>query len=206
MNIYGKILTSLSLVCLTTSVALSAVPKPNVYDGGNRWNITAFNDVSPVHTQSATQVICFSPYTVNAANNSIEGIWYSLSFPDWNGRYYQEGDELKMTGDYAKDIGHDHMTLQLTTMGPKNEVAFKDWTEWREDGRFGRIIGWANARLVRKGKCPKIIATHEAFSLSKELPERLTLKGEVAKYPSQADLEPLENYLERTGLSAQLRK
>jgi len=36
---------------------------------------------------------------------SIQGVWYSTSYPDWNGRYYQEGDEVKMTGDFAKDTG-----------------------------------------------------------------------------------------------------
>lgn len=191
-------------------------PEPNVFDGGNEWRITFYNDSTTNHDEWATQGICFLPYVT--VGTSIQGVWYSTTYPDWNGRYYQEGDELKMTGDYAKDVGHDHMTLVHTTYDVPGQVrgmAFKDWTEWREDGKFGNIIGWGNARLVRAGKCrypqgaedglqltPESLKRLEAqamdFSLS--LPERLTVDGRVAEFPGQTDLESLESYKERTGL------
>jgi hypothetical protein len=196
--------------------AFAAPPQPNVFDGGNRWQITFYNDPTNHHDQWATQTICFLPYAV--VGNSIQGTWYSTSFPDWNGRYYQEGDELKMTGDYAKDVGHDHMTLQHTTYdvpGFSRGMAFKDWTEWREDGAYGNIIGWGNSILVRAGKCDLSSGIHnvdklaledirlledEAMEISFSLPDRLTLKGEIARYPGQSDLESLDEYQRRTGI------
>ena len=205
---------------LIAGSALGAgVPQPNVYDTGNRWNITYFNDPSGTHGQWATQVVCFLPYAI--VGQSIQGAWYSLTFPDWNGRYYQEGDEVKMTGDYADDVGHDHMTLLHTTANWSNNprgLAFKDWTEWREDGSFGRIIGWGNARLQRVGKCPiprpdleivphKLTAGErlrfekEAEDFSYNLPPRMTQKGEIAAYPGQWGQEHFKDYLERNGLS-----
>jgi hypothetical protein len=201
---------------LLSGAALSHPPEPNVFDGGNKWRITFYNDSTVNHQQWATQEICFLPYAV--VGTSIQGSWYSTSFPDWNGQYYQEGDEVKMTGDYANDVGHDHMTLLHTTYdapGQTRGMAFKDWTEWREDGKFGNIIGWGNAKLERAGKCPSFIANLpnlrlqspdlrkfelEAQEISLSLPDRLTVQGEIARFPGQSDLESLDDYQRRTGV------
>lgn len=183
---------------LFLGIALAEPPRPNVYDGGNRWNITYYNDPAGNHQQWATQEICFLPYSI--VGTSIQGTWYSTSFPDWNGRYYQEGDEIKMTGDYARDVGHDHMTLIHTTVDPRNGLAFKDWTEWREDGGYGRIIGWGNAILKRMGTCKKFIEA-EALKISASLPERLRIDGRIAASPGDADLESIEEYQCRAGLA-----
>ncbi len=201
---------------LFSGAALSDPPKPNVFDNGNKWRITFYNDSTVDHRQWATQEICFLPYAV--VGTSIQGRWYSTSFPDWNGQYYQEGDEVKMTGDYANDIGHDHMTLIHTTYDVPGEVrgmAFKDWTEWREDGKFGDIIGWGNAKLERAGKCKVFTSNlssaslqpenlrkfeNEAQEFSLSLPDRLTVQGEIASFPGQPDLESLDDYQRRTGI------
>jgi hypothetical protein len=196
------------------SEASAQVPRPNVYDGGNRWLITDFLDSSPNHVQLATQEICFLPYAV--VGTSIQGVWFSTSYPDWNGRYYQEGDELKMTGDFWRDTGHDHMTLVHTTVDVAGQIrgmAFKDWTEWVEDGRFGQIVVWANARMVRAGRCgfgpvpfPLRVTAEDLVKLEEEaprvsvlVPERLSLSGKAAAMPSDADLEDIDTYFERTG-------
>lgn len=211
-----KILGVLITLYMVTSVAMAQVPHPNVYDDGNRWRITFFNDPSDVHQQWATQIICFLPYAT--VGTSIQGRWYALTFPDWNGLYYQEGDEVKMTGDYAQDIGHDHMTLVHTTVdttvGPRG-MAFKDWTEWREDGDYGFVIGWGNARLIRDGRCriPHSGADsftaqspeeaekfdEEALLLSLSLPPRLTRDGGEAESPGAPDQEDVDTYLKRAG-------
>jgi len=208
-------MTVMGMVSTLGATPVSAqVPLPNVFDGGNRWLITGFLDDSPNHLRVGTQEICFLPYAV--VGTSIQGVWFSTSFKNWNGRYYQEGDEIKMTGDYAENVGHDHMTLVHTTFdvaGGVRGMAFKDWTEWREDDRFGRIIGWANARLQRAGRCgvagvpfpttvpvaelPKLEEAAVRFSL--EVPERLTLRGLPAESPNDADLEDIDLYFERTG-------
>lgn len=215
MESLKKYATVIAISSLSFSgAALSDPPKPNVFDGGNKWHITGYIDHTSNHTQVATQEICFLPYIV--VGTSIQGSWYSTSFPDWNGRYYQEGDEIKMTGDYAEDVGHDHMTLLHTTYDVPGQVrgmAFKDWTEWREDGAYGNIIGWGNAKLERVGKCHLFTADlprlqlgdlrefeREAEEISLSLPDRLTVKGEIARSPGQSDLESLADYQGRTGV------
>lgn len=193
-----KVLAIIAALALT-NIAF-AQPKPNVFDGGNLWEITDHLDEASDHRLLATQRICFLPYAV--VGTSIQGVWYSTTFTDWNGMYYQEGDEIKMTGDYDKDVGHDHMTLLHTTYdvpGEVNGLAFKDWDEWREDGEYGRIIMWANAKMERIGKCDYKEAA-AAMEYSQQLPPRLTVKGEIAVSPSQADLESVDEYLKRNGL------
>ena len=209
----------LSVMVFVSSVSANP-PRPNVFDGGNKWKITFYNDPTNRHDQWATQEICFLPYTV--VGNSIQGIWYSTSYPDWNGRYYQEGDEVKITGDYAKDVGHDHMTLVHTTYNAAGRVvsgmAFGDWTEWREDGKYGRVIGWGNAKLERTGysKIPvlapidleKLVPApedlekleYEMLDMSSLLPQRLTVNGDIASSPGQPDQESLDDYKLRTGV------
>ena len=90
---------------LLSGATLANPPKPNVYDDGNKWRITFYNDSTSNHTQWATQEICFLPFS--SVGTSIQGVWYSTSFPDWNGRYYQEGDEVKMTGNVRVIRGRD---------------------------------------------------------------------------------------------------
>lgn len=130
-----------------------AAPLPNVFDGGNRWLITAYNDASPVHSQMATQGICFLPYA--ATGTQVRGVWYSDTFPDWNGVYSQEGDQVFMHGDYAADVGHDGIMFEIDT-NSYTEQGGGHWTEWRENGAFGRTIVFANAKLTRVGKCSSI--------------------------------------------------
>ncbi len=151
---FGKIGTGLMAVfCVMVGGSVStAAPMPNVYTSGNLWNITFYNDPASGHAEWATQAICFSPPTT--VGTSIQGFWFSLSFPDWNGRYYQEGDEVRMTGDYAQDVGHDHMEFRHDeTDAAKRGEGHGTWDEWREDGKFGSVIGWGNTRLARKGYC-----------------------------------------------------
>jgi len=209
-----RMLTAAMVAALTLGMfwgpEASAQPKPNVFDGGNRWQITGFIDQTPGHDEVATQDICFLPFI--GVEQSIQGVWYSLSFPDWNGRYYQEGDEVKMTGDYAKDVGHDHMTLLHTTYDHPQKpmgMAFKDWTEWREDGAFGLIIGFANARMTRYGRCSYpggegAELEKRVQDLSLKIPPRLMKDSKrEAQNPGDHGQESLKTYFERTGQKRQ---
>lgn len=177
-----------------------AQPKPNVVDQGNRWLITGYFDCDAGHTQAATQGICFLPYE-RCEVCGIEGAWYSDTFPDWNGRYMQEGDRLVMHGDYAGGDGHDGMVIELFAgTSPRDEGAGQ-WTEWRETpGTFGTTIGFANARLRRVGRCD----TPEGFAsmsveevnelvkkLSAEVEPRMRTDGEPAKDPADPKQKPL---------------
>ena len=127
-----------------------ATDTPDLTFGGNRWTITAYNDASISHDQWATQGICFRYLGTVGTHNRYE--WWSDTFPDWNGIATQEGDEIFMHGDYAGDVGHDGMQWSIVTSSTKN-IGAGHWFEWREDGNYGRTIGFANALLTRVGRC-----------------------------------------------------
>jgi hypothetical protein len=150
-----------------TAAAVWAVPphQPQLVLGGNLWTITFFDDTSPIHQQWATQRICFFPAGVQGTHQRYA--WVSVSYPDWNGRATQEGDQIFMHGDFQwpfgkKDGGHDGMEWQLVTMSPfgqigsapRGEVGTGHWKEWVEDGQLGITIGWGNTLLRRAGFCP----------------------------------------------------
>ena len=134
-------------------------PQPNVFDGGNRWLITAYNDASAEHQRMATQGLCFLPYSRSGTH--IRGIWFSDTFPNWNGRYSQEGDRVLLHGDYAEEIGHDGMVIELFARDRHHDEGAGQWTEWREDRRAGRTVVFANARMRRVGRCPVFEADSE---------------------------------------------
>ena len=79
----GMVTVALAAVGAMAGAPALANSKPNVYDGGNRWLITAFDDTAPQHTQWATQGICFLPYA--QVGTHIQGIWYSDTFPELAG-------------------------------------------------------------------------------------------------------------------------
>ena len=196
---------------LISAQAAWAQPMPNVFTGGNLFTITDHLDTSPVHLTLATQLICFSAPVPNGTHFS--GFWFSLSFPDWNGRYTQEGDLVRMHGDFFNDTGHDHMRFNLATMSA-TDSAMGDWDEWIEDGGFGITIVWSNAELNRVGFCPafssaSLLRSKEAvgeadqeedpLDMSRKVPPRLLKDGRVATSPGDPEQESLEEYLERTG-------
>jgi hypothetical protein len=131
-------------------IPLAPTDHPDLVTGGNRWTITAYNDASPNHDQWATQGICFRFIGTVGTHNRYQ--WWSDTFPDWNGIATQEGDEIFMHGDYANDVGHDGMKWSVVTSSYRN-IGAGHWFEWREDGGYGRTIGFANALLNRVGYC-----------------------------------------------------
>ena len=124
------------------------LPSPQLVAGGNLWTITAYDDASPVHTQMATQGICFE--FVGVVGTHTRYRWRSTTFPDWNGRATQEGDQIFMHGDYAANVGHDGMAWSIDT----SKAGSGHWFEWREDATYGNTIVFANAVLQRTGTCP----------------------------------------------------
>src|ERR1700752_4107749 len=109
-------LTICGLALLTIAALVgeaAAQPQPNVFDGGNRWLITFYDDCNVRHEQWATQGICFLPYKPCGACG-IRGFWYSDTFgPGWRGGYMQEGDRILMHGNWdwpsRKFVGSDGM-------------------------------------------------------------------------------------------------
>lgn len=203
MRTCTKSAAALAIVVTGLGMAASAdaQPMPNLFDQGNRWLITAFDDTSTTHQQLATQGICFMPYS--KVGTHVQGVWYSDTFPNWRGRYSEEGDRVLMHGDYAEGVGHDGIILELFAGTSPRDEAAGQWTEWREDGRNGRTIVFANARLRRVGKCRSIAGTavsvaaedleRMSIDLSSQVAPRYLLNGKLAESPGQADQAPLDD-------------
>jgi hypothetical protein len=189
---------ALFITAVSTAQVAAQVPKPNVFDGGNRWLITAFDDSSTVHQQWATQGICFLPYAVSGTH--IRGVWYSDTFPNWNGRYSQEGDNLLMHGNWANFQGSDGMVIDLFAGTSSKDVGGGQWTEWWNFGAFGSTVVFANTRLSRVGKCPLptnvATATQAEFEKfgtdsSRSVSPRLRKDGSVSDRPLDPEQAPL---------------
>lgn len=191
MSIKKLILIS-TLLFSSIATAYAATPHlPDMVRGGNRWLITAYDDSSTVHQQWATQGICF--YYAGVRGTHQLYYWVSDTFPDWNGRAEQEGDQVFMFGDYAQDVGHDGMEIQVTTMSRKDE-AFGHWHEWRENGRYGRTIGFANTKLTRVGSC-RATTIDEAVDIGLKLNLPSNENGELIVTPagfSERQIEELK--------------
>jgi hypothetical protein len=177
-----KLSLSVAALLLTAPLVSHALPphNPDLITNGNRWTITAYDDSSVVHTQWATQGICF--YSAGTVGTHQRYYWVSDTFPDWNGRATQEGDQVFMHGDYANNVGHDGMQFEITTSSSKNE-SYGHWHEWREDPKYGLTIGFANAKLVRVGKCTALTVA-EAIDLGTRIELRLNANKELAVVPS----------------------
>jgi len=180
----------------------NAQPKPNVYDTGNQWTITAYDDTSAAHTRWATQTLCFMPYV--AVGTSIQGVWYSTSFANWRGRYDQEGDRILMHGEWTP-TGHDGMVIELFSGTPEANEGAGQWTEWFENTSYGSTVGFLNTRLRRTGKCvmPGISDVAKAsraeleklaVELSSKVKPRMRRDGKPAQSPTDPEQVPLEGH------------
>lgn len=174
------------------------VPRPNVYNGGNRWLITAFDDSSAVHQEWATQGVCFLPFFVQGTH--IRGVWYSDTYPGWSGRYSQEGDLVLMHGNWGNDVGSDGMVIDLFAGTSPRDVGGGQWTEWFNAGPHGTTVGFLNARLTRVGRCrvPQNVDTLSqaeleklAEELSRQVQPRLRRDGKAAESPTDPEQVPL---------------
>jgi hypothetical protein len=85
--------------------------------------------------QYTTQGICFYPDAFVGTRQRY--IWLSNTYPDWNGRATQKGDQVFMHGDFhwpygeTKDGGHDGVEWDITTESRVNGGT-GHWKEWIE--------------------------------------------------------------------------
>ena len=181
MKPLGKMFTALA--SLLASTAVLAVPPhlPNVLVDGNEWKVTAFDDTSPVHTQLATQTLCF--FNAGVVGTHQQYYWVSTSYPDWNGYASQEGDQIFMYGDFQwpynvrRDAGHDGMQWQIVTDNRAN-MGTGHWNEWIENGQLGVPVGFGNAVFQRIGKC-KFQSVSEALQNGQSLDPDVDTNGQV---------------------------
>ncbi len=184
--------------------AVAAQPRPNVFDDGNRWTITAFRDFAPNHAFLAEHTLCF--FTEAPLGSHIRGVWVSTTLANWRGRWEQEGDHLVMHGEFGTRIGHDSMVLELFAGPTPNDQAAGDWMEWVEGTGFDTTINAANARLQRAGSCPPLPglasdptkATPEELekavaALAASIPPLLKPDGKPAQSPMEASQQPASN-------------
>lgn len=180
---YG--LTTITLfisASLVTTIA-SAIPPyhPDLVAEGNLWRITDYLDQTPGHAQAATQGLCF--FYAGTVGTHQRYTWVSNTYPDWNGRATQEGDQIFMHGDFkwpfGQDVdgGHDGMEWEIVTMSRRNEGA-GHWKEWVEDAMFGQTIVFANAKFTRVGKCDYHTA-EEALEANKFIEPKRDAQGRI---------------------------
>lgn len=173
----------LSLIATLSSLSLlaSALPPhyPDLVSDGNRWTITAYDDSSVGHTQWATQGICFYPAGTQGTHQLYR--WASDTYPDWNGRAVQEGDQVFLYGDFWRDTGHDGVQFEIVTNSPRSE-GYGHWQEWIEDGKQGITVGFLNTKLTRVGKC-RSLTFSDALDLSVKLDAQYTDEKELIVTP-----------------------
>lgn len=186
------------LVAIVYSAAALSYPRhdPNVFDGGNLWTITYYHDTSTVHSQWATQRICFLPYAApGVGQTNIYGRWYSTSYPNWHGHYQQEGDTVKMVGNFWDGRGNDSMLWDIVTSSRAN-IGAGHWLEWGDNGMSGPVYGMGNTLFQRVGKCRNLIdaqdASPEAKLVLPEIKARYLTSGKEAEFPMQEGQEQLK--------------
>lgn len=126
------------------------------------WEIKFFNDETPNLSPAATQRICF------VAN----GTWYSTTFPNWHGLWFQKGidaagngDRVRILGNYAGGVGNDSSEMEFV----HGTLMTGPWTEWRDVDIAGFKF-WGRARLRQIDReCPQaaIIDTKDKAALSR---------------------------------------
>ncbi len=177
MNYMFRSLALCAIASLSSLASANPPFSPDLIKGGNRWTITFYDDSSPNHNQWATQGICF--YYAGTVGTQQRYLWVSDTYPDWNGRATQEGDQIFMHGDFqwpfgTRNGGHDGMEWEITTVGSRNE-GFGHWKEWVETSRFGTTIGFGNAKFRRVGKCRRPGFT-STFALALDASQRIERK------------------------------
>ena len=165
-----------------------AQPEPNVFDGGNLWSITFYDDDSSNHQGGGTtQRICFSNY--NLTGTGIQGRWYSTTYPNWYGQYRQEGDSVVMTGNFWNGDGNACISFDLVTMSPK-DIGAGHGTEWNDSYSLATFFG--NTLLNRLGKCP---CENTDTENSDHIKEYLLEFEDEAKEKTPVQMSPIENDL-----------
>lgn len=147
-----KVMGLAVILSLLVSGGVMAQPPydANLVKGGNKWFIDAYDDTDPDHLPMATPGICFEYAGVKGTHQQYT--WYSDTFPGWHGTASQEADQVFLHGVYADGVGHDAIQVRIIIDAPRHG-AIGHWQEWREDGGYGKTVGFANARMIRDGNC-----------------------------------------------------
>jgi hypothetical protein len=156
MEFKSKLYLTVSALLLAPYASVQAMPPhlPNLVNGGNEWKVTAYVDKAPNHVVLRRFVVCF--FNNGASGTHQQYTWASPSYPDWNGRAVQEGDQIFMYGDFVsnltRDVGHSAMEWEIVTNDRYN-VGAGHMEQWLEDGKLGSRYSFANILFQRAGQC-----------------------------------------------------
>jgi len=151
-----KIRRTLLMLCSALLISAPAYAVPQHFPaadlpawGGTLWQITFYDDTASGQTQWATQNICLVQTGVQGSNTI--GTWYSTTYRRWIGRFRQEGDQVRMIGDFWYGPGNDSIDWEITV---RDKEGFGHWEEWIEDGFYGSWVAKGNTKLVKiNGGC-----------------------------------------------------
>lgn len=197
----NKLFIAVSLLAVSSLSYAYPNHDPNVYDNGNLWEVKVYNDSSVSHNPVGSARICFLPYT--PLGTHIRGKWYSTTWQNpylWTGYYQQEGDEVKLFGNFSDGKGNDSASFDIVT----RRSGAGHWVQWLDSGWSSPTDLFLNAAWEKVGKC-KVPKTFNA-ALAQDIPPRYLLKGGVSGYPFQEAQVPLEgkNKLEELFPSSQI--
>jgi hypothetical protein len=129
MNAFSKLACTAvaALALCATGAAFAQAPNNPV----GLWNFQAYADNSANLFAMGNQNICF------LAN----GTWYGTTFPNWNGRWFQKGnnvagngDRVRIVGNWAFGAGNDSAEISFINLS----LMTGGWHEWT-DG-FGVVL------------------------------------------------------------------
>lgn len=135
------VVAALAIPLFLTVAAVAQAPNNPV----GLWRFQAYNDNSANLAAMGSQDICF------LAN----GTWFGTTFPNWNGRWFQKGnnaagngDRVRILGNWANGAGNDSAEISFINLN----LMTGGWHEWT-DG-FGTVL-WIQTAGTRIGNlCP----------------------------------------------------
>jgi hypothetical protein len=65
-----------------------------------------------------------------------DGTWYGTSFPNWSGKWFKNGNDVHLHGNYAFGYGND--AFELTKILPNLLTGY--WQEWTDDGSYDNYL------------------------------------------------------------------
>lgn len=158
----ATIISLMVIGILIVSPAAQAQPPyaADLIQGGNKWFLDAYDDTDPDHVLINTVGLCFTYDGVQGTHQRYT--WYSDTFKGWHGTASQEGDQIFLHGVYADGKGRDAIQLRIIIDTPRSG-SVGHWQEWRDDGGYGQVVGFANARMIRDPGQPCGLTEAEAM-------------------------------------------
>lgn len=139
----------------------------DLVQGGNKWLLDAYDDTDTDHALMNTVGLCFKYDGVKGTHQRYT--WYSDTFKGWQGTASQEGDQIFLHGVYAGGKGRDAIQVRIIINTPRSG-AVGHWQEWRDDGDYGQVVGFANARMIRDPGVPCGMTEAEALNTGFSFP------------------------------------